>query len=306
MDRVLPYYLLKERRQKLGFEGENLENQKRVAVIRNSQFITTDDIECQGHDRTDAIYLVKAASRPGHRYEVDILAYTCTCSDYPVIQFCKHLHAVQTLFPLSDLFPSAWLDNLSTSSEIQAPTISKGNVGLGLSVDAEDSAAALSVGSELDTSETSAVLCSVAEKFERFVARFRLHGTLEQAKQLDAWIDHELSLDATTFSLLPIKQKLSPRLNSWPETQAAMMPAKKTRPKRAGDQAYGAGESSGKKAKLLPKPVTVAIESFPLAIVRTHPNPAEAQVDPLAYIQPPVPSHLPSTSNYYQAKTHLY
>jgi hypothetical protein len=148
------------------------------------------------------------------------------------------------------------------------------------------------MGSELDTSETSAVLCSVAEKFERFVARFRLHGTLEQAKRLDAWIDHELSLDATTLSLLPIKQKLSPRLNSWPETQAAMMPAKKTRPKRAGDQAYGAGESSGKKAKLLPKPVMVAIESFPLAIVSTHPNPAQAQVfqtnDP--YIQPPVPS----------------
>ena len=99
---------------------------------------------------------------------------------------------------------------------------------------------------------------------------------------------------------------LSPRLNSWLENQAAMMPAKKTRPKRAGDQASGAGESSGKKAKLLPKPV--AIESCPLAIVNTHPNPAHAQVlqnnDP--YTQPPVPSHLPCTSNYYRAKTHLY
>lgn len=40
----------------------------------------------------------------------------------------------------------------------------------------------------------------------------------------------------------------------------AMMPAKNTRPKRAGDQAYSARESSGKKVKLLPKPV--ATESF--------------------------------------------
>jgi hypothetical protein len=58
------------------------------------------------------------------------------------------------------------------------------NVGLGLSVGTGDSAAAtLSIGSELpvDPSETSAALRSVAEKFERFVARFRLYGTLEQA-----------------------------------------------------------------------------------------------------------------------------
>jgi hypothetical protein len=82
-------------------------------------------------------------------------------------------------------------------------------------------------------------------------------------KRLNAWIDHELSLDATTLSLLPMKQKLSPRLNSWPETQAAMMPAKKARPKRAGDQAYGAGESSGKKAKLLPKPVASESHGYP-------------------------------------------
>jgi hypothetical protein len=99
------------------------------------------------------------------------------------------------------------------------------------------------------------------------------------------------------------------------------MPAKKTRPraKRAGDQAYGAGESSGKKAKLLPKPEPVATlaESFPpsqalaIQVVNTHwhPNPAQAQVlqnnDP--YTQPPVPSHsLTSNSSYYRAKTHLY
>jgi hypothetical protein len=206
-------------------------------------------------------------------------------------------------FPLSDISSSAQLDNLSTGGELQAHSDSdKRNIGLGLSVDTEDSAVVLNMGSDLDT-ETSAVLRSAAEKLERFAARFRLHGTLEQAKRLDAWIDHELLLDAT---LLPVKQKLSPRLNSWPETQAAMMPAKKTRSKRAGDQAYGAGESSGKKAKLLPKPV--ATESCSLAIVTTHPNLAQAQVlqtnDP--YIQPPVPSLPHSTSNYYRAKTHLY
>ena len=310
VDRVLPYYLFEERRQKLGFEGENLENQKRVAIVRNSQSITADDIKYQGLQQTDSTYLVKAASQPGHWYEANILAYTCTCPDYPVIQFCKHLHAVQTLFPQSDLTSSQQLDNLSTGGELQVPTTSnsdKRKLGLGLSVSipgTEDSASKL--GSDLDTLEASSVLCNVAEKLERFVVHFRLHGTPDQAKRLDAWIDHELSLEATTLSLLPTKQKLSPRLNSWPETQAAMMPAKKTRPKRAGDQAYGAGESSGKKAKLLPKPV--AAESGPL--VNTHPiaNSTQAQVLPAndPHIQIPAPPHPPSTSNYYRPKTHLY
>jgi len=160
---------------------------------------------------------------------------------------------------LSDLASLRQLNNLSTGSEISMVSDSEEqSLSLGLS-DSESttftevSATTLTVDSESGTPGASPVLRSVAEKLERFVARFRLQGTLEQAKQLDAWLDHELSLDSTT--LLPKKQKLPPRLNSWPETQAAMMPAKKTRPKRAGDQAYGAGESSGKKAKTLPKPM---------------------------------------------------
>ena len=147
---------------------------------------SVDDIEYQDHPHTD-VPDQGSFLTVGHRYEVDVLAYsTCTCSDLPV---SKHLHAVQTLFPLSDLCSSAQLDNLSTGSELQVPS-DKRNIGLRLSVDTEDSTAALNVGSELDT-ETPAVLRSVAEKAEHFVARFRLRGTLEQAKRLEAWIDQD-------------------------------------------------------------------------------------------------------------------
>lgn len=60
-------------------------------------------------------------SQPGHWYEVDLRAYTCTCLDYPAICFCKHIHAVQTHFPslqpLENL-PQAAVksDSLSTAS----------------------------------------------------------------------------------------------------------------------------------------------------------------------------------------------
>ena len=43
---------------------------------------------------------------------------------------------------------------------------------------------------------------------------------------------------------------IPPNVKGWTETRAVMMPPKKTRSKRAGDSAYGAGEKSGKKAKV--------------------------------------------------------
>jgi len=307
VDLVLPYYLLKERRQKLGFEGENLENQKRLDIIRNSQTIKASDIDRQVLDHADsgATYLVKSVSRPGQQYSVDVTAYTCTCPDYPVIQFCKHLHAIQAHFP--DLASSNQLNTLSTGSEISTILdLDEQTLGLGLSVPGtgtECPSSALVVDPE---SGTSAMLRSVSEKFERLVARFRLQGTPEQAKRLNAWLDHELSLESATPNLLPKRQKLSPRLNSWPETQAAMMPAKKTRPKRAGDQAYGAGESSGKRVKTLPKPLPT--EWHPVDIVIANQNPVQARVLPAisSLAQAPVSSQVASTSSYYRPKTHLY
>ena len=157
------------------------------------------------------------------------------------------------------------------------------------------------------------MLRSIAEKLESFAAYFHLQGTLEQAKQIEAWIGHKLSFQTPTTlssSLLPKKQKLSPHLNSWPETQAVMMPAKKTHRKRAGNEAYGAGESSGKKVKLLQKPM--ATEGF--LLVDNHPNPTLPGTLVLPtndeHAQPPVPFHSkfhpPPTSNYYHPNTHLY
>jgi hypothetical protein len=49
------------------------------------------------------------------------------------------------------------------------------------------------------------------------------------------------------ISVLPSKQTVPPNTKSWNETQAVMPPAK-TKKRKPGDQAYGAGESSGKKA----------------------------------------------------------
>ena len=123
---VIPYYLLKERRQEIGFEGENLENQKRSKIIANSAYIKAEHVQQKFPDTGNNsllcyIFLVHSASQPGHWYEVDLRAYTCTCLDYPAICFCKHIHAVQTHFPFVqplEIIPRASHSTSSGKSDI--------------------------------------------------------------------------------------------------------------------------------------------------------------------------------------------
>jgi hypothetical protein len=154
---------------------------------------------------------------------------------------------------------------------------------------------------------SSFLLRNVAQRLEHFAAHFRQQGSVEQALRIESWLNSEISLESG--SLLPIKQKLAPRLNSWPETKAVMMPEKKTRAKRAGDKAYGAGETSGKKAKILPTAVSVERQvavtqaAAPVNIVK--PVGAVPLTSAFQPLQPPLVDSQPP-SRYYRPKTHLY
>jgi hypothetical protein len=320
IDKILPYYLFKERRQEYGFEGENLENQKRRKITTSAKAINLEDIKQTILDSSiETVYLVKSASRPDHWYEVDILAYTCTCSDYPVISFCKHLHAVQIHFPTETLatipeqvdahFHSStkWSEELST---IRGTSSGLGLIDVHTETDSE--VLAHGMNSEIPLEDMS-LHNAVVEQLESFTAQFRCHGSAEQALRIRSWLNKELALEDshTTRSLLPEKKKLSPRLNSWPETQAAMMPPKKTRTKKAGDEAYGAGEMSGKKAKTLPKSMSLigrppfTQSASPISAT----NSSQAGVLDTGSTQPPLsqaPTLSQPTSSYYRSKTHLY
>jgi hypothetical protein len=312
IDLVIPYYLLKERRQKLGFEGENLENQKRAKAIDRGKAIKVDDIkqrisESVEDESSIVTWLVKSASRLDHWYEVDDLAYTCTCPDYPIISFCKHMYAVQTHYPpipsdissVNTLLPS--VDALLGISQEFPSASAVVNTLEAINVDTSSDLAVFPITT--DNSEESTLCRMIAEKLERCAARIRQLGSVdsEQALRINSWLeplDNELSRENMAGSLLPVKQKLSPHLNSWPETQAAMMPPKKTRAKKQGDKAYGAGESSGKKAKTLPKPVASVETSVVIsAVVQAESNEA-VHLEATNTSQP--------FSNYYRPKTRLY
>ncbi|KAJ6573791.1 hypothetical protein DFH09DRAFT_833136, partial [Mycena vulgaris] len=74
---VLPYYVLKQHRQDLGFEGVDIEVKKRShlpLILINSRL--TQHIE-------DGKYLVPSKSDPSHIYKVDMDTYTRNCLNFP-------------------------------------------------------------------------------------------------------------------------------------------------------------------------------------------------------------------------------
>ena len=173
---------------------------------------------------------------------MDLTAYTCTCLDYPVIQFCKHLSAIQIHFP----------------EAVEARTIAKPAVAFDEFDDdeVEDSRPDQNIDthSEGPASDEPNIL-QLAQTLERMAAHLRYDKPaaprdLSHLRPLIRDLEVEMASWSFTASLLPPRiPDIPPTAKGWKETQTAMMPSKKNRRKRAGDAAYGAGERSGKKAK---------------------------------------------------------
>ncbi|KAJ7832372.1 hypothetical protein B0H13DRAFT_1654230 [Mycena leptocephala] len=230
---VLPYYSLKQRRQDLGFEGPNVEVRKRQDIKKRSATYTRENIEVLG----DGQYLVQSQSDPSKMYEVDIETYTCDCLDYPLISYCKHISAVQSLFdeeqeaaPYTPEVPSL----ASLPPEVPLPF--------------ESSTLTDHTVPKLKT------LSVIAQKLEHVAARLRRPrktAVLDDAlANLEATLDTML-LTTDDSQVLPSAQRLAPVVKDTTARQS-MMPRVKTRRPPAGDPAYGGGSSSGLKAKKAP------------------------------------------------------
>jgi hypothetical protein len=214
-----------------------------------------------------ALWWCTVVSPTSNVYEVDLDTYTCTCLDYPLISFCKHICAVQDLFredgvardPAQDFdedVPAQHFDDdvatqgfdeagaaaeaLPTSSNV--PSLST----LG------DSSSDSRATSPFDVPKTPA-LTTLAEKLERLAARLRRPRQKNSA--LTSMADLEYALDTmlteTDNSSVPTSsQHIEPNTKTlFKQTLNAMMPGIKTRRVPAGDCAYGAGASSGGKAR---------------------------------------------------------
>jgi hypothetical protein len=93
---MLPeHYEPRHRAQQIGFEGPDLAEKHRCAVLASAKTISLDLIRCVG----DTQFRVASQSNLGRCYLVDIQRLICDCPDFPRVRFCKHLCAVKIWYP---------------------------------------------------------------------------------------------------------------------------------------------------------------------------------------------------------------
>ncbi len=102
--RVLPdYYQSRHDRQQVGLEGWNLKEMHHLTILSHSKSILARSIT----QLSNTVFHVASQTSLGCIYVVDTQALICDCLDFPRIQFCKHLAAVQThITQISESGPS--------------------------------------------------------------------------------------------------------------------------------------------------------------------------------------------------------
>ncbi|KAJ7495269.1 hypothetical protein FB451DRAFT_1478562, partial [Mycena latifolia] len=223
-------------------------------------------------------------SDPAKVYEVDIETYTCTCLDYPLISFCKHICAVQDLFEEH----GNPLDGVRASPKVPALSSLQAHQPIP------------------ETSPISAkpqLLTVVAEKLERLAARIRRPRQKEFATlaDLDEALDDAL-LQTDNGTVLPSSQYVEPNTSTdWKRTRGQMMPGIKTKRQPAGDPAYGGRAASGSKAKRakLSQPAVPRPTLLPASLAPSHLTPANIPVatPPTMHPVPPHYTYYPTAMN---------
>ncbi|KAK6988248.1 hypothetical protein R3P38DRAFT_2804725 [Favolaschia claudopus] len=220
---VVAYYALKQRRRELGFEGPDLEVKKRKQIIKRSKTYRKEDIR----QISDIKFLVPSQSDSTKTYEVDIDNYSCQCLDFPLICFCKHLCAVQTLFDEEHLLDDE--DHSDESPEnLELPEPSNDSDRDSEPTDDTpkepvDGPRQLPTLLPTPTSSVKSTLASVAEKLERLAGRLR-------HRKKDTIPTSLPVLEAAVDALL-----LETDSGGWKSTQRGMMPGIKTKRIPAGD-----------------------------------------------------------------------
>ena len=161
----------------------------------------------------------------------------------PLVAFCKHLAAVKREF--CALEASASANSSSSQAELCLNDTELEPFPAGVQVESDS----VQISNPLPTLQ-------LAQKLEHIAACLRHNDpnflAPEDVFLLTENIDKIMGhVKQSCSSLLPQRvPNIPPNMKGWTETKAVMMPPKKTRSKRAGDPAYGAGEKSGKKAKV--------------------------------------------------------
>jgi hypothetical protein len=240
LDQVIPYYIARERRQELGFEGPNLEVKKRREISERGLTVTKELIS-----EVEAGEIYHVRSQTGlHFYTVDVDSYTCECLSYPLIQFCKHLAAVQ------HHFPAACRKEIFTCDTNMLPEDPADHVAMNMNNDSDDGNDNDSVvdDAEMKVSDLINKLQHLAVR-TRMQRPFQLTEALSNLDQALNTVLDELGHSRDVDKVLPKCKKVAPNQHTWTETAAVMGANVKGKRKTIHTDPYSGKEASGKKAR---------------------------------------------------------
>jgi hypothetical protein len=174
---------------------------------------THNDIVALGDGR----YLVQSQADPLKTYEVDLETYTCNCLDYPLIEFCKHICAVQTLFQEEH-------EDAPNTPEVPSLPLLPPELPL-------PSKAAPPLDANITMTQPATRISAIVEKLERVAARLR--RPRKTAVPNDALATLSTALDSMLLAtddsrVLPSAQHLAPVVKDATARQS-MMPKVKTK-----------------------------------------------------------------------------
>jgi hypothetical protein len=316
---MLPTYQDRHKRQMLGMQGPNLAEKRRKEILARAPETPLERIKEIDRSRFE----VQSTSSE-NVYEVNLLTYTCTCSNFPRIQLCKHVAATVHFFGGGVVGPWAPVNESTSEREPdvpKSPAQQDGSVG-----NTKTHASVISAANDIvRTAQEILVMAPVDPETAKSLqmARSQLNAVLLSVKD--------------NGSRLPEKEQIAPNQLSWPPT-AARMGVKRGEKRRRGkvdsaltaehigvpkrkrtnDDPYGAGEQSGKRAK--PDAVSTAANAraraaaerpppaslptrlppSPAPYAQTHPIPmhAPAMYSPVHFPVPPVPYSQPTYFQY--------
>lgn len=228
---AIPHFIHRHHRQLHGFEGPDLEIKKMLEIESRAKSVA-EHLITPCLDEPD-VYVVKSASKAEVEYRVDLDAYDCTCLSFSAISFCKHICAVQTLFPEKyDPIPTSALMIHSDHSIEPTPT-------LNLTLDGQNS--------PLEDDEINVITQKLSTLL--LILKTSDRTSTESVKALHSQLDTVLGqLKSSNDLRLPQPVQIAPNLHSWTETAHVMGVPVKSKRKLTHTDAYSGGTRSGHKS----------------------------------------------------------
>ncbi|KAH6876472.1 hypothetical protein BKA70DRAFT_1478441 [Coprinopsis sp. MPI-PUGE-AT-0042] len=254
------HFISRHQNQECGFEGPNLEVQRRLQMEEAARKISADDIDSDDNANT---FLVASQSSPGRRYTIDLDAYTCDCPTFPLVLLCKHILAVQTHFKEEiELISPSQLQIHSPDSFQSSTSNPTPNPNPQLEV--------LKVDRKRDITESISRKLNIISQ-ELGIRDSRLDVPESVLEDLNGNLAKflEAITPAGAPAILPARTSVAPNQHTWTETSQAMGVASKSKEKakvprpetsqvlgahvkgkkRKNEDPYAGGERAGKKAK---------------------------------------------------------